>query len=156
MARPLREFAFVVAGVTSLATVVLAFTPLIDLHLQYVIGLAPELRGLVRTGLQIALLLPAITAITSWMRGLMVAAGATDRVYRGMLANLVLNCAALAAGVILNLPGVPVAAVALVLANAGEYMYLRRPHAERPTPVRQPAPPPTPQPALVEGTDRRA
>ena len=156
MARPLRDFTFVVAGVTSLATVVLAFTPLIDVHLRYVIGLAPELRGLVRTGIQLALLLPAITAITSWIRGLMVAAGATDRVYRGMLANLLLNCAALAAGVLLNLPGVPVAATALVLANAGEYVYLRRAHAEHPNEQQEPATLPTGQPALAEGPDRRA
>ena len=126
MLRPLREFTLIVAAVTTLATAALAFTPLLDLHLRAVIGLAPELRGLVRIGVQISLLLPALTAITSWLRGLMVADSATGNVYRGMMINLAANCAALAAGVALQLPGMLVAALALTLATVAEYAYLQR------------------------------
>ena len=156
MARPLRDFTLIVAGVTSLATALLAFTPLIDMHLQAVIGLAPELRGFVRTGIQIALVLPAISALTSWMRGRIVAAGSTSRVYRGMLANLVLNCGILLAGVLLDAPGVPLAAVALTLANAGEYLYLQRTFAGRPDQALLPMPRPAAQPVLAEAAEHKA
>ena len=132
--QPLRDFTLVVAGVTSLAAALLVWTPLLNLHLQYVIGLAPELRDYVRLGIQISVLLPAITAMTSWLRGLLVATGSTGRVYRGMLTNLVVNCAVLALGVALGLPGVIVAATGLSLASAAEYAYLRRPVATTPIP----------------------
>jgi hypothetical protein len=156
MMRPLRDFTFIVAGVTSLATALLAFSPLIDLHLDYVIGLAPELRGLVRTGIQISLLLPALSTITSWMRGLIMAAGATGRIYRGMLVNLLVNCAILVAGVVLNSPGVPLAAVALTLASAAEYLYLRRPPALHSIQASQQAPLLAIQPARAEGVEQQA
>lgn len=156
MARPLREFALLVAGVTFFATALLAFTPLINLHLQYLIGIAPELREQVRTGVQIALFLPALSALISWMRGVIVAAGATSRVYRGMMVNLALNCSALLVGVLLHAPGVPLAAVALTLANAGEYLYLRRSAAERTSQANRLATLATTHPALAEATDQQA
>ena len=56
----------------------------------------------------------------------MVAASATGSVYRGMMINLVANCAALVMGVALQLPGVPLAALALTLATVAEYAYLQR------------------------------
>ena len=114
-----------VAAVTSLATVVLSFTPLLDLHLRYVIGLRPELRGFVRTGLQISILLPAVTALASWLRGLLVAGKSTGSVYRGMMLNLLVNGAVLLVGVTLDLPGIPVVTVALSLASVVEFAYLR-------------------------------
>lgn len=155
MVRPLREFAYIVAGVTFVATAVLAFTPLINLHLHYVIGIAPELRDQVRTGVQLALFLPALGALTSWMRGVSVAAGATSRVYRGMMVNLALNCGALLAGVLLHAPGVALAAIALTLANAGEYLYLRRSAAEQPSQASRPVTLATAQPALAEAVDQQ-
>ncbi len=123
--QPLREFTLIVAATTSFAAVVLAFTPLLDLHLGYVIGLEPELRGFVRTGLQISILLPAVTALASWLRGLLVAGKATGSVYRGMMINLLTHGAVLVLGVTFDLPGVVVATVALSLASVTEFAYLR-------------------------------
>jgi hypothetical protein len=122
---PLRGFTLLVAAATSGATALLAFTPLIDLYLRSVLGLAPELVGLARAGVQLALLLPALTAMSSWLRGLLAAAGSTEGVYWGMLINLVTNAVALVVGVTLRLPGVPVAALGLTLAMAMEFLYLQ-------------------------------
>jgi hypothetical protein len=131
MLTPLRDFTMVVAAVTTGATLLLSMTPLLRLHLQHVIGLAPDLHGFVHTGIQIACLLPGLTALASWRRGLMVVGGATNRVYYGMSINLVTNCILLTLGVFFGLPGVPVAAGALALASAVEYLYLRRPLPDR-------------------------
>lgn len=123
--RSLRDFTLIVAGATTLATLILAVTPLLDLHLRYVMSLAPELWSYVRIGLQVACLLPALTALTSWLRGLLVAAKKPATVYQGMGVNLLVNCATLLVGVALDLPGVPTAAVGLLLAIGLEYLYLR-------------------------------
>jgi hypothetical protein len=123
---PLRDFSRSVALVTSLVTALLAFTPLLDLHLQYVMSLESNLWSFVRVGLQVSILLPAATALTSWLRGLLVAAKRTDAVYQGMGINLALNIIVLVVGVALGLPGVPMAAAALLVAICGEYLYLRR------------------------------
>lgn len=121
----IQSFTWLVAGATTLATLVLSFTPLLDLHLQYVMSLEPELWAYVRLGLQLSVLLPALTALTSWLRGLIVAARRTGLIYQGMGVNLLLNVAVLILGVATGLPGVPVAAVGLLLAISAEYLFLR-------------------------------
>ena len=123
---PLRDFSLMVAGITSLAALVLSFTPLLDVYLRMIIGLAPELEPFVRGGVRLACLIPALTALTSWQRGLVVAAGSTGTIYRGMLINLVVNALGLALGVVLGLPGIPVAALALTVALGVEFAYLHR------------------------------
>ncbi|MBV9788034.1 MAG: hypothetical protein JOZ51_07675 [Chloroflexi bacterium] len=124
--RPLRDFTLIVAAATSLAALLLAFTPALDLYLRTVISLDPQLWSYVRGGLQVLLLLPGITALTSWLRGLLVAAGTTSNVYRGMGVNLVVNGSLLLLGVAFQLPGILVAAVSLIVASAAEYLYLQR------------------------------
>lgn len=138
---PLRDFTLLVAVTTSLVTAVIAWTPLLNWYLGQVIGLNPNLHGLVRSGLQIGVLLPALTALTSWLRGLLVAAKTTKAIYQGMALNLLVNGLALLAGVWLQLPGILVAAVALLLAISVEYLYLQRRYARaaQAAPVTAPA-----------------
>jgi len=124
--QPLRDFTLIVAAATTLATALLAFTPLLDLHLHSVMSLEPELWGFVRAGLQLSLLLPALTALISWLRGLLVAARKPAAVYQGMGINVVINGVMLMVGVAFDLPGIPTAALALSLAITIEYVYLRR------------------------------
>jgi hypothetical protein len=123
---PLRDFAAIVAVTTSLAAALIAWTPLLTLYLGTVIGLAPELHPLVRFGLQIGCLLPALTALTSRLRGMLVGVKLTGSVYRGMGVNLAVNVGLLLLGVALGLPGILVAAAALVTATVAEYGYLLR------------------------------
>ena len=123
---PLRDFTLMVAVTTSLVATVIAWTPMLNWYLGQVIGLNPNLHSLVRYGLQIGCLLPALTALTSWLRGLLVAAKTTQAIYQGMALNLLVNGLALIVGVWLQLPGIMVAAVALLLAISVEYLYLQR------------------------------
>lgn len=127
--RPLRDFTVIVALGTSTATALLALTPLLDLYLGVVISLEPMLWGYVHTGLLLLILLPGLTALTSWLRGLLVAQGTTGSVYRGMGVNLAVNSTVLGLGVMLSLPGMQVAAVGLLLATVVEYVYLLRRYA---------------------------
>lgn len=124
--RPLRDFTLIVAVLTSLATALLALTPLLDLYLGGVIGLEPVLWQYVHTGLLLLILLPGLTALTSWLRGLLVAAGTTSSVYRGMGVNLAVNSALLGLGIVLRLPGIHVAAIAVLMATVIESLYLLR------------------------------
>lgn len=124
-ARPaLRKFAWLVGGVTSLAAVAIVGTPLIFLYLGSVLHLPPDLHESARLGVAVGLLMPLITSLGSWARGLLVAGGATDAVYQGMGINLATHGALLVAGVWLHLPGMWVAAGAFSAAAAAEYLYI--------------------------------
>ncbi len=122
----LRTFTGLVGGATSGAAALIALTPLLDLYLGRVIRLPADLWPYARAGVAVGVLLPLITALGSWVRGLLVAAGATGAVYRGMGLNLATHAALLALGVALGLPGMWVAAGSFTLAAAVEYAYLSR------------------------------
>jgi hypothetical protein len=124
--QPLRDFTLIVAAATSGAAALLAFTPLLDGYLRTVISLDPRLWGYVRIGVLVLLLLPGLTALVSTLRGLLVASGTTSSIYQGMGLNLAVNGALLLGGVVFQLPGILVAAVAVLMATAVEYLYLQR------------------------------
>jgi len=121
---PLRRFALMVALTTSLGALLLAWTPLLDAYVGNVLGVEPALWDVVRSGLQLAILLPAFTALVSWQRGSLVAAQRPSTVYGGMGLNLAIYAAMLLLGVAQQWPGVSTAAGALVLAIVIEYWFL--------------------------------
>jgi Na+-driven multidrug efflux pump len=123
-AEPLRRFTLLVGAVLTLVTAAIAFTPLADLYMTRAVHLPPDLHGIVRIGLCVGLGLPMITALCSWARGLLVAAGRTKEVYRGMGVNLTLHVALLAACVPLRVPGMWAAAGTFTLASVAEYLFL--------------------------------
>ncbi|GAC1637742.1 MAG: hypothetical protein NVS4B8_02840 [Herpetosiphon sp.] len=123
--KPLRDFTWIVAGVTTLAIVVLGYTPLIKLYLRDVIGLDASLWSNVQLGVQIGVLLPALTSLISWLRGVLVAVRRTSTIYQGMAVNLLVNATILVGGASLHLPGIPVASTGLVLSIGAEYLFLR-------------------------------
>src|SRR5262249_5938851 len=126
-ARPLlAPLSLLVGAITSVATALIAFTPLLDLYLGNVIHSPTILCSLVRITVGIACLLPLIAAMGSWARGVLVAAGNTRSVYRGMALNLIVHAILLTAGVILRLPAMWVAAGSFTLAAVVEYLYLYR------------------------------
>jgi hypothetical protein len=75
-------------------------------------------------GLGLFLLLPALTVVISWLRGLLINQEATPAVNWGTVINLAVTAVVLAAGVLLNVPGIPAAAVALTLALVIELAFL--------------------------------
>jgi progressive ankylosis protein len=126
-ARPaLKRFAVLVGGATSLGTAVIVATPLVTAYFHHVLQLPPALHSVTRLGVAVGLLMPLITSLGSWARGLLVAGGATDVVYRGMGINLATHGGMLAAGVWLRLPGMWVAAGAFSTAALVEYFYIYR------------------------------
>jgi hypothetical protein len=83
-----------------------------------------ELVRFVVSGLQAALLLPGLTALQSWLRGLLMKDEATDSIYQAMGINLVVTVMVLLLGVTVNAPGVQMAAVALTVAMMAELAFL--------------------------------
>ncbi len=126
-ARPvLARFSILVGLVTSAVTAVIAFTPFLELYLGAVIHSPTGLWSHVRIAVGIGCLLPLITALGSWARGLLVAAGNTKAVYRGMAINLATHGILLYSGVLLHLPGMWVAAGSFTVAAIVEFGYLYR------------------------------
>lgn len=93
------NFAHKVALGTTLALGALAFTPLAAVFTTQVLALRAELAVPVQQGLQLSLLLPALTAYASYLRGRLIAVQRTPAVYYGMAINLVVNALGLALGV---------------------------------------------------------
>ncbi len=78
--RPLRRFAgWLVVG-TSGALALLVLTPLLDLWLREVAGLAGDLARFARLPMALLTLLPAITALTCFQRALLVVARTTRQI----------------------------------------------------------------------------
>jgi len=122
----LQRFTWLVGGVTTAVTALIAFTPLLDLYLKYVVHIPVAIWPYVRVGVGAGCALPLITALGSWARGLLVTAGKTQVVYQGMGINLATHGLCLALGVVLHLPGMWMAAGAFTLAAVVEYVYLSR------------------------------
>ncbi|HLK57087.1 MAG TPA: hypothetical protein VKU00_11010 [Chthonomonadaceae bacterium] len=122
----LRSFTWIVGGVTSGVTALMAFTPLLDVYLVRVIQLSAGLRPYAHIGVALGIMLPLITALSARARGLLMAGRATKAVYHGMGVNLLTHILLLCLGVGLGLPGMWVAAGAFTLAALVEYLYLMR------------------------------
>jgi hypothetical protein len=140
-ARPtLKRFTWIVGGVSSGVTALIAFTPLLDAYLLRLLDLPASLHSYVRVGVGAGLFLPLLTALGSRVRGVLVLEQQTQAVYRGMCLNLATHAALLGLSVPLRLPGMWAAALAFTLAALAEYLYLLRVlrrHERRPvlTPV---------------------
>jgi len=130
-ARPaLQKFAWVVGSITTLAAVVIVTTPLILIYFHHVLYLPGDLHDSARLGVAVGILMPLITSLGSWARGLLVAGGSTGAIYRGMGLNLATHGSLLVAGVLIRLPGMWVAAGAFCIAAVVEYIYLANRAAE--------------------------
>jgi hypothetical protein len=121
---PVRRFTLNVALGSVLVLALIAFTPLADLYLREVTSVSPELADFVVPGLQAALLLPGLTTLQSWLRGLLMKGEATSSIYQAMGINLAVTAGALVAGVAVQAPGIQMAAVALTAAMLVELAFL--------------------------------
>lgn len=120
------RFTWLVGGVTALATLLIVATPLMTLYFHHVLRLPPPLYAYARIGIAVGLLMPLVTSLGSWARGILVAGGATDVIYRGMGINLMTHGLLLTLAVVLRLPGMWTAAGAFFLAAVVEYVFLAR------------------------------
>jgi hypothetical protein len=120
---PLRRFTWIIGGLSTGVTALIAFTPLLDVYMN-VLHVPGHLQPYVRVGMATGVALPMITALGSWARGVLVAERMTKAVYLGMGINLMTHASLLLVGVLLKLPGMLVASGAFTLASVGEYVYL--------------------------------
>jgi len=86
--------------------------------------MTPAVGELARSALALFLFFPALTVITSWLRGLLIHSRHTRYVNVGMMFNLAITTVILLVGVAARWPGLPAAAVALNVAALGETAYL--------------------------------
>lgn len=128
----LKRFALWVALGTSALLAGASFTPLLTWFTERILALKQELSAPVRYGIVLCLPLPAITAISSTLRGILIQQKHTPIVYRGMALNLVVNTGLLLAGVWLTgqwtvdgaYAGLTVGTIAFQLAGLAEVFYL--------------------------------
>ncbi|MCB9418635.1 MAG: hypothetical protein H6667_02435 [Ardenticatenaceae bacterium] len=124
MFRPIRQFSLRMAGGLLVIMALIVFTPLVGFYFFVVQDMEPVVGDLAMAAVRLFLFLPALAAITSWLRGLLINNKATRAINLGMAINLVVTAVLLAAGVIAKLPGLPTAAIALNLASVAENIYL--------------------------------
>lgn len=122
----LKRFAWIVGLVSTTATALIVFTPLMSFYLGRVIQAPPLIWPYVRIGVGIGVMLPLLTSLGSWARGMLMATGRPNAVYHGMAVNIASHVTLLVAGVLLRLPGMYVAAGAFTVAAVVELFYLMR------------------------------
>lgn len=121
---PLRRFSFNMAAVLTVLIVGFAFTPLAAYYIFVIQDTTTAVGMLVQDTLPLFIFFPALAVFTSFLRGLLIGRRATKAVNNGMALNLGITAAILVAGVILHLPGLPTAALALNLASLAEVLFL--------------------------------
>lgn len=119
----LARFAATVGVAASAVTVAFALTPLVTVYAT-ALGVPKDLHPLVRTGILSGALLPLLAALSSYVRGILVAHKQTMAVYWGMAVGLSAQALILIAGVIGRQPAITLAAVAFTLGGLSETAYL--------------------------------
>jgi hypothetical protein len=95
----LRRFANYLAFGSTLVLIVLAVTPLATFWFVQVSGLSPELAGLAKTALWVALLWPAINVYQSWFQGAIVHSRKTRGIPEAVVVFLITSTGLLYLGV---------------------------------------------------------
>jgi hypothetical protein len=129
-ARPvLRRFAWLLALALTAMPALFALPSVGGVWLERVAGLRGDLAGAALPALALVAPVPGLSVFISWYRGVLVHAGATDRVTRAVALNLATLASTL--GLVLALapralPGALLAATALTLSLAAETLALAR------------------------------
>jgi progressive ankylosis protein len=121
---PLRRFCITVGLVSSGLVIVIALTPLGAFYFNEVIHITPDLTILALPGVLLGFATPFISAVQSYLRGVLMGAYATSHVYIAMMINLLTLGLVLALGVWQHWPGVQLGMIALTLSLITEGSYL--------------------------------
>jgi progressive ankylosis protein len=121
---PLRRFSWILAGATSVGLTLFVVSPLFPVYLDTFLAVPPHLVPYVLPALAAAVVIPALQALQSWYRGVLMTGKSTSDVYWGMGIALVTTSAAVAVAVWLEAPGVVSAAAALAVGMTVESVYL--------------------------------
>ncbi|NDJ84687.1 MAG: hypothetical protein GYB66_02270 [Chloroflexi bacterium] len=122
--RALQQFAWGMGGSISLFLVVVAWTPLIDVYLGPILGAPQDLHPMVVNGARVAGLIPLLTTLHSYFRGLLMLADTTPPIYLAMFLNLIVTGGALLLALEMALPPLVSATVALTVGMLAEVAIL--------------------------------
>jgi hypothetical protein len=122
--KPVRKFTWTITIVFTVLMALFVFTPLNGLYLFELQDTTAEVGNMARQGIAYFLLLPALTVLISWLRGLFINARRTRIVTLGMVLNLLATGIILYVGMQLELSGLLTAALALNGAAAIELAVL--------------------------------
>jgi hypothetical protein len=124
--RRLQRFARVLGFVMFLLFLGFALSPLAEIWFHRIVGLSAPLTEMARVPTIFIALLPAVSALIAWKRGVMVTAKRTPVITRSVLVNLlVLGTLLVVLSTTLPAHGALVAAIAYAGSVAGEWVYLQ-------------------------------
>ena len=121
---PLRRFSMLLTVASTIAMATFVFTPAAEWYIFRVQDMTTAVGELALSALALFLFFPALTVLTSWLRGLLIQSRHTRYVNAGMFFNLAITTVVLLVGVAARWPGLPTAALALNLAALGEVAFL--------------------------------
>jgi hypothetical protein len=122
----LQRFARILGLIMLVLFSVFAVTPLAQIWFRGVVGLSVKLTRMARLPMLVLAPLPAIGALISWKRGVLVSSRRTPAITRSVVVNLaVLGVILVVLGYTVRLSGVLIAAVAYIGSVLAEWLYLR-------------------------------
>lgn len=131
---PIRRFTMNIALAVTLFMALFVFSPLAHYYIYVVQDMTEAVGALAQSSLVLYLFFPGMTAVSMWLRGMLIHGRQTKDVNMAMVVNLVVTAVVLSVGVRLQLPGLPTAATALNLAVVVELLVLSW-RARRVTPI---------------------
>lgn len=121
---PIKRFTFSMAALLTILMTLFVITPLSAFYIFVVQDMTELVGELARSSLVLFVFFPALAVFISWLRGQLINHRVTRQVNMGMAINLAMTALILAVGLILQMPGLPTAAVALNVAALCEVIYL--------------------------------
>lgn len=121
---PIRRFTMNIALAVTLFMALFVFSPLAHYYIYVVQDMTEAVGALAQSSLVLYLLFPGMTAVTMWLRGMLIHGRQTKDVNAAMVVNLLVTAVVLGIGVQLQLPGLPTAAAALNMAVFVELLVL--------------------------------
>lgn len=122
--KPLLNFTLWVGFILVAIMVLIGFTPLSNIYFENLIGVTPNLSEIAIQGVRFATILPLVTALLSYLRGIFTARRKTLPITTAMIIELATMAMMLFAGVALKIPGIPLAASTLSIAMGADVLYL--------------------------------
>jgi hypothetical protein len=121
----LRQFAFFLAGATSLGLFVIAATPLSNFYFSAISALPQHLASLAKMGLWFTIPLPALSVLQSWYQGTILHGGRTRGISEAVMVYLISSIVTLGAGVVWGgAPGLFVGLASLTICTAIQTLWL--------------------------------
>ncbi|MCY3779847.1 MAG: hypothetical protein OXG78_06020 [Chloroflexi bacterium] len=122
--RLLRNFTLRLGFGLSLIMLLFAGTPLVQIYLSVILGVATDLQALVIAGAQAAFLLPLLTTLHSYLRALLMLSNRTAAIYQAITLGFAVTAIVVWGGIALGLHGILAASLGLTLGQIFELAYL--------------------------------